>query len=65
VRQGWIDDEHNVISSNPFFAKLLEHGVSFYFVEQEEIELVEADWINDYENFEIDENFEPDPDWLF
>lgn len=65
VRKGWVDDDHNVITSNPFFAKLLEQGVSFYFVEQEEIELVEADWINDYEDFEIDENFEPDPDWLF
>lgn len=65
VRQGWIDDDNNVIGNNPLFAKLLEQGVSFYFVEREEIELVEADWINDYEDFEIDENFEPDPDWLF
>jgi hypothetical protein len=65
VRQGWIDDTQNVINNEPFFAKLLEQGVSFYFVEQEEIELVEADWVNDYEDFEIDEDFEPDPDWLF
>jgi hypothetical protein len=65
VHQGWIDDDHNVIGDDPFFAKLLEQGVSFYYVEQAEIELVEADWINDYEDFEIDENFEPDPDWVF
>ena len=65
VRQGWVDDGQNVISDNPFFAKLLEDGVSFYFVEHEDIELVEADWLNDYEDFDIDENFEPDPEWLF
>lgn len=65
VRQGWIEDDQNVIGESPFFAKLLEQNVSFYYVEQEEIELVEADWVNDYEDFEIDADFEPDPDWLF
>jgi hypothetical protein len=64
VRLGWIDDSHNVISSNQFFSKLLEQSVSFYYVEQEEIKLVESDWINDYEDFEIDVNFEPAPDWI-
>lgn len=65
VRQGWVDDDSNVIGDNPFFAKLLEKNVSFYFVEQEDIKLVVADWVNVYEDFEIDANFEPDPDWLF
>lgn len=65
VRQGWLSDTANIVSSHPFWGKLLAQDVSFYLVEKADIELEEDDWVDDYEDFDIDPDFEPDPDWIF
>jgi hypothetical protein len=64
VRQGWLVDTGNIVSGDAFWGKLLTQDVSFYLVQKVDIELEESDWTDDYEDFDIDPDFEPDPDWI-
>jgi len=65
IRQGWLADTDNSVSGDVFWGKLLAQNVSFYLVQKVDIELEEGDWTDDYEDFDIDPDFEPDPDWIF